>query len=57
MNRKEWHLFETEILYKIINVFTITTDQFSASLLKKKKKKKKRFSFKKKYYSPHTFEQ
>ncbi len=31
MNRK--HLFEIEILCNIINVFTVTFDQFNASFL------------------------
>ncbi len=37
MNRKEQHLFETEIFYNFINVFTVTFKQFNASLLNKKK--------------------
>ncbi len=46
-NSKEQHLFETEILCNIINVFTVTFDQFNAALLNKsvylfqKKPKKK----------------
>ncbi len=32
---KEQHLFETEIFYNIIHVFTVNFDQFSASLLNK----------------------
>ncbi len=32
---KEWHLFEVEIVCNIINVFTVTFDQFNASLLNK----------------------
>ncbi len=40
------HLFEIEIFYKIINVFTVTFDQFNASLLNKSinflKRKKER---------------
>ncbi len=37
MNRssKEQLLFEIEILYDIMNVFTVTFDQFNASLLNK----------------------
>ncbi len=31
------HLFKIEILCNIIHVFTVTFDQFNASLLKKKK--------------------
>ncbi len=35
MNRKfkEQHLFETEIFCNIINVFTVTFDQYNESLL------------------------
>ncbi len=32
---KEQHLFEIEIFCNVINVFTITFDQFNASLLNK----------------------
>ncbi len=35
MNRKEQHLFEIEDFCTIINVFTITFDQFNVSLLNK----------------------
>ncbi len=37
MNRKfkEYHLFEVEMVCNIINVFTVTFDQFNASLLNK----------------------
>jgi len=34
MAKKEQHLFETDIFCNIINVFTITFDQFNESLLK-----------------------
>ncbi len=34
---KKQHLFETEIFYNFINVFTVTFKQFNASLLNKKK--------------------
>jgi len=33
MAKKEQHLFETDIFCNIINVFTITFDQFNASWL------------------------
>jgi len=33
---KQQHLFETEMVYNIINVFTVTFDQFNASLLNKR---------------------
>ncbi len=32
---KEQHLFEIEILCNILNVFTVTFDQFNTSLLNK----------------------
>jgi len=32
MSSKEQHLFETEIFCNIINVFTVTFDQFNAFL-------------------------
>ncbi len=32
---KEQYLFETEIFYNIIHLFTVTFDQFNASLLNK----------------------
>ncbi len=34
---KEQHLFEIKILCNIINVFTVTFDQFNESLLNKSK--------------------
>ncbi len=30
---KEWHLFKIEIVCNIINVFTVTFDEFIASLM------------------------
>ncbi len=47
---KEQHLFETEIFCNIINVFTVTFDQFNASLMNKS------INLFFKYYWPKTFE-
>ncbi len=34
-NSKEHYLFKVEVFYKILNVFTVTFDQFNVSLLNK----------------------
>ncbi len=50
---KEQILFENEVFCNIINVFTVTFDQFNASLLNKHIN----FQRTRKFYWPQTFEQ